>query len=111
MQVGANVDRIRGVDGAVAFLDVLNLALLIDDKCGAVGKLKLVVEDAVLLRDLACHVAEKREFDANFFGECGVGGRSVNADAQNSGVLRVDLAGVDTRLVCLQLFRSTTGEG
>jgi hypothetical protein len=57
------------------------------------------------------HVAQKRKFDPDFLGERGVGRRSVNADAQNGGVFEVDLAGIDTRLVCLQFFRSTLGEG
>jgi len=49
MQVGANVDGVRRIDGAVAFLYVLDLALLVDDKRRAVGKLELIVEDAVFL--------------------------------------------------------------
>jgi hypothetical protein len=111
VKVGADVDRVCRVDGAVAFLYVLDLALLVDDEGGAIGKLKLVIQDAVLLRDLARHVAEERKFDANFFGEGGVGGRSVNADAKDGGVFRVDLAGIYTRLVSLKFLRSTLGEG
>jgi hypothetical protein len=59
---------------------------------------------------LPCHVAQKRKFHSDFFGERGVGGRSVNADTQDGGVFRVDLAGIDTRLVCLKFFRSTARE-
>jgi hypothetical protein len=111
MQLGADVDRVRRVNRPVAFLNVLDLALLVHDEGGAIGKLKLVIQDAVFLRDLPRHVAQKRKCDPDLFGECGVGGKSVDADAKNSGLLKVDLAGIDTRLVGLQLFRSTTGEG
>ena len=111
VQVGADVDGVGGINRAVAFLYVRDLALLVHDKRSAVGKLKLIVQDAVLFRDLARHVAQERELDTDFLGERGVGGRSVNADTQDGGVLRVDLAGVDTRLVCLKFLRSTAGEG
>lgn len=111
MQASADVDRVRRINRAVAFLYVLDLALFVDDKRGAIGKLKLVVEDAVLFRDLPRHVAQEREFDPDLFCESFVGRRSVNADAQDLGVFQIDLARVDTRLVSLQFFRSATGEG
>ena len=111
VQAGTDVDRVRRINRAVAFLYVLDLALLVDDKRGAVGKLKLVVQDAVVFRDLPRHVAQKREFDSDFLGERFVGRRSVNTDAQDLGVFQIDLARVDTRLVSLKFFRSTTGEG
>ena len=110
VQLGANIDRVCRIDCAVAFLDVLDLSFFIDDERGAIGKLKLIIQDAVLLGDLARHIAEKRKCDSDLFGECGVGGKSVDADSEYGGVLEVDLTRVDTRLVCLQLFRSTTGE-
>jgi hypothetical protein len=111
VQVGADVDRVRRVNRTVAFLYVLDLALLVHDKRGAAGKLRLLVQDAILLRHLPCHVAQKWKFDSDFFGERGVGRGSVNADTQDGCVFEVDLARVDTRLVCLKFFRSTTGEG
>lgn len=111
MQAGADVDRVCRVNRAVAFLYMLDLALLVDDKRGAVGKLELVVQDAVFFRDLPRHVAQKRKFDPDFFGECFVGRRSIDTDSQDLGVLQIDLARVDTRLVSLKFFRSTTGEG
>jgi hypothetical protein len=111
MQVRTDVDGVRGIDCAVAFLYVLDLALLVDDKGGAIGKLKLVVQDAVFFGDLPGHVAQEREFHPDFFSEGGVGRGSINTDAEDGGVFEVDLARVDTRLVCLKFFRSTTGEG
>lgn len=111
MQIRADVDRIGRIDGAVAFLDVLNFALFVHDERGAIGKLKLVVQDAVVLRHLPRHVAQQREFHSDFFGEGLIGGRSVNTDAEDFRVFQVDLARVDTRLVCLKLLGSTAGEG
>jgi hypothetical protein len=60
---------------------------------------------------LAGHVAKQGKFDSDFFGEGLVGRGSVDADAEDRGFLEVDLAGIDTRLVCLQFLRSTTGKG
>jgi hypothetical protein len=111
VQLGANVDRTRRINRAVAFLDVLNLSLLVHDKRGAVGELHLIIQDPVFLRDLARHVTEQRKFDSDFLFERRVGRRSVNADPENRGVLQVDLSRVDTSLVSLKLFRSTTGKG
>jgi hypothetical protein len=111
MQLGADVDRIRRINRAVAFLDVLDFALLVDDEGGAIGKLKLVIQNAVFLGNLTRHIAEERKCDSDLFGECCVGGESVDADSKYCGVLEVDLAGIDTRLVCLQFFRSTAGKG
>jgi len=108
---GADVDGVGRIDRAVAFLDVLDLALLVDDKRGAVGKLKLVVQDAVFLRHLPRHVAQQRKFHSDFFGERLVGGRSVNADAKDFCIFQIDLARIDTRLVSLQLFRSAARKG
>jgi hypothetical protein len=111
VQAGANVDRIRWVNRTITFLHVLDLALLVHNKGGATSKLGLLIEDPVCFRNLTGHVTEKRKFHSDFFGERGVGRRSINADAEHRGVLGVDLARVNTSLVCLQFFGSTTGEG
>jgi hypothetical protein len=111
VQAGADVDRVGWVNRAVAFLYMLDLALFVDDKRGAIRKLKLVVQDAILFRDLPRHIAQKRKFHPDFFGESFVRGRRINADSQDLRVFQIDLARVDTSLVSLKLFRSTTGEG
>lgn len=111
MQASADVDGVRWVNRTITFLYVLDLALLVYDKRGAIGELHLLVQDAVFLRDLAGHVAKKRKLDSDFFGESGVGGGSIDADAKDRSILKVDLARVDTSLVCLKFFRSTPGEG
>jgi len=111
MQVRADVDRVRRINRAVPFLDMLNLALLVHDKGGATSKLSFLIQDTVRLRDFTFHVTKKGKFDSDFLGECRVGRRGINADPEHSRVFEVDFARVDTRLVCLKLFRSTTGKG
>ena len=111
MQACADVDRVRWVNRTIAFLDVLDLALLVYNKGGATGKLGLLIQNPVRLGDLARHVAKQWEFDSDFLGEGGVGGGSIDADAEYRSILWIDLARVDTSLVCLKFLRSTTGEG
>ena len=111
MQVRADVDRIRRVNRTATFLDMLDFALFVHDKGRAASKLSLVIQDPVSLRDFALHVAKKREFDSDFLGKRCVGWGSINANAKYRGVFEVDLARVDTSLVSLKFFRSTTGEG
>jgi len=111
VQVRADVDRVGRVNRAATLLHVLDFALLVHDEGGAAGKLSLFIQDAIRLRDVALHVAQEREFDSYFLGKRGVGRRSINTDAEDGGVVEVDLARIDTRLVSLEFLRSTTGEG
>ena len=121
MQVRANGQGVIGIDGAVAFLDVLNDAVLVDDDVGALGPfvgfvrgilLRVVgFQDPVFLEHFLVHVAEEGKLDANLLGEGRVGRGRINADAENFRVVQVDLAGVDSRLDRLELLRSTTGKG
>jgi hypothetical protein len=90
---------------------MLYLALFVHDEGGATRKLSFLVQDSVSLCDFALHVAKEREFDSDLFCERGVGRGSINTDAKYGGVFEVDLARVDTSLVSLKFFRSTTGEG
>src|SRR6266705_6680749 len=62
LQIGAQIDGVGRIDGSAAFGDLLNAALFIQDEGRAIGKLRFVVEDAVLLEDLALHVTQQREF-------------------------------------------------
>ena len=111
MQAGADVDRVCWVNRTIAFLHVLDLALFVHNKSGAARKLGLLIQNPICFGDLARHVAKKRKLDSDFFGESGVGGRSIDADAKYRGILEVDLARIDTSLVCLKFFRSAAGEG
>lgn len=110
MQIGANVDRVGRIDGAVAFLNVLYFPLLIDHEGCPAGELGLFVEDSISLRDFPLHVAQQGKFDSDLFREGGVGRWSVDADAKDFGVIQVDLSRVDTSLVSLKFLGSTGGE-
>jgi hypothetical protein len=87
VQIRADVDRIRRINRTAAFLNVLYLALLVNDEGRAARKLSFLVEDSVRLRDLALHIAQEGEFDSDFLGESGVRRRSVDADAENRSVV------------------------
>src|SRR5216684_6192554 len=58
-QVRTEVNRVCRVDRTTAFLDVLNLSLLVHDESGAVRKLGFIIEDAIGLRHFSLHVTEK----------------------------------------------------
>ena len=90
---------------------MLNLSLLVHDESSSICELGFIIEDAIGLGHFSLHVTEKGKLDTNFLGEGAVGGSRVNADAQNCGVVQVDLAIVDTSLVSLKFLRSTTGKG
>jgi hypothetical protein len=117
VQSGAHGQSSVGIDGAVAFFHELNDALLVDDDVGAqspfIGFIVLVVflQDAVGFEHLAIHVAEERKFNANLFGERGVGSGTINTDTEDFRIRGVNLTGGDSSLDRLKLFRSTAGEG
>jgi len=116
VQGGADSEGRVGIDGAVTFVDQLDDALLVDDDVGAKGPLVGLVlnvvpfQDAVGLEHFAVHIAEEREGDTDLFGEGGVGGGTVQADAEDFGVRGVNFSGGDSSLDRLQLLRSTAGE-
>lgn len=62
---------------------MLNDSLLVDHKGGSVGHWKLGIQNAVVRRDFASEIAQQRKVNPDLFGEGSVGGRTVNADAQN----------------------------
>jgi hypothetical protein len=117
VQVGAHRERIVGIDGGIAFFDVLDHAVLVYDDVGAhspfVGFVLHVVtfEDAVRRKHLFVHIAQQRKLDIALLGEGGVGCGGIHADAENFSVGSVDPSCVDSRLDRLELLRSTTGEG
>jgi len=117
VQVGAHRKRIVGIDGGIAFFDVLDDAVLVYDDVGAhspfVGLALHVVtfEDAVRRKHLFVHIAQQGKLDIALLGEGGVGCGGIHADAKNFSVGSVDLSCVDSRLDRLELLRSTTGEG
>ena len=116
MQVSAHGESGVGVDGGVAFFDVLDDAVFVDDDVGALcpfeGLILHVVafEDAVDRQHLFVHVAEQGKFDVDLLRESGVGCGRIHADAEDFRIRGVDFSCVDSRLDRLELFGSTTGE-
>jgi len=67
-------------------------AFLVHDKGSAPGKLSVLIQNPVCLRDISLHVAKKREFNSDLLRERGVGRRGINADAEYSRIFEIDLA-------------------
>ena len=119
VQGGAHGQGGVGIDGAVAFFDKLDDALLVDDDVGAQSPLVAFVilprvvgfENSVGLEHLAIHVAEEGEGDPDLLGEGGVGSGTIYTDSENFRIRSVDFTGGDSSLDRLKLLRSTTGEG
>ena len=92
MQFGTHGQGVVRIDGAVAFLDVLNQTIFVDDDIGAlrpfVGLILLVVslEDSVGGEHFLIHVAQEGKFDADLFGEGGIGCGRIDANSKNFGI-------------------------
>ena len=105
LEGGAEGKGSVGVDGVVTFVDEADGALLVDDDVGAKSPLIIFVlnavgfQDAVGLEHFVVHVAEQRKMQAVLLGEGGVGGRTVEADAEDRSVGGGDLAW--TARICL----------
>ena len=116
VQVSADGNGGVGVDGGVATFDVTDDAVFVYDDVGAQGPLERVtlflvgLEDAVGREHLLVHVAEQGKLDADLLGESGVCRGTVHAHAENRRVIRIDLAGIESRLDRLELLGSTTGK-
>ena len=117
VQVGADGHSRVGIDGAVAFFDVLDDAVFVDDDVGALRPVVGFVLDVIALEDaiggehLFVHVAEEGKLNVDLLGERGVGGGTIHAYTEDFRVGGVDLACGESSLDRLKLFRSTTGEG
>jgi hypothetical protein len=108
-QPAAGGFRARWIDGAVAFLDVLDLPVNVHNKRGAIGEPEVLHKDAVGLDDLAILViAEERERGVYFRRKFFLGGNIIGADGKYFCVNAFKLC--DTSLVREQFLRSTTGE-
>jgi len=89
VQVGTDRYGSVRVDGAVAFFDVADDPILVDDDVGALRPLVGFLLDVIPLQDavggehLMVHVAEKREINVDLLGEGGIGCRTIHANAEN----------------------------
>ena len=116
VQVSADRQSIIGIDGGIAFFDMLHDSVLVDHDVGAlrpfIGVALNVVafQNAVSGKHFFVHVTEQRELDFSFLGKSGVCRGRVHADPKNFGIRGVDFSCVDSRLDRLELFGSATGE-
>src|SRR5690348_6489521 len=98
MQIGADGDGSVGIDGAVAFFDVADDSLFIDDDVGALSPLEFLAlnivgsQDAVGGEHFVIHVTEKREFYVDLLSKSRVGGGTIDADSKDFRIRGVDLA-------------------
>src|SRR5207244_2103908 len=82
------------VNRRITLLDMADDALLVDDERGAGAEHPLLVEDAVVFDGLAFEVTEEGEGNLNVFGEALVGGRAVNADAEDLSVISFEFGDI-----------------
>src|SRR6185437_6387662 len=98
MQVGANGDGGVRIDGAVAFLDVADNSLFIDDDVGTLRPLEFLAlnvvgfQNAVSGEHFVVHVAQEREFYVDLLGKSRVRGGTIDADSKDFRIRGVDLA-------------------
>ena len=117
MQVGADRQSVVGIYGGVAFFDVLDDSILVDDDVGTLGPLIglalhiVALEDAVRREHLLVHIAQQRELDIDLFCEGRVGCGGIHAHTEDFRIRGINFSCVDSRLDRLELFGSTTGEG
>ena len=97
------------VDGAAAFLDVGDLAILVDNEGHAVGNAHLSDQDSILLGNLAHVVAEEGVAGVQFLFPMFQSRAEIGADGEDLGIILIKIS--DTRLVRGEFLRSTTGEG
>jgi len=117
VQIEADGDGGVWINRAAATFDVLDDAVPVDDDVGAKSPLValtldiIVFEDAVGSEHLVVHVAEEGKLDTELFGEGLVGCGTIHAHTENHRIVRINLAGIQSRLDRLELLRSTIGEG
>ena len=101
VQTGADGYRAIRIDCALALFHVLDDSVLIYYERGAISELLIFVQDAVILGDLAAHVAQERVAEPELLREFAVRGWTIDADAEYLGLFGIDLAAGDTILVRL----------
>ena len=95
------------IDGGRSVFDVLDSPIVIDHECGTIRK-TIGEKNSVVFGNSAIVIAEQREgcFQlASPMFQCGQG---VGANCKNLNIRTLKF--VDTRLVCGEFLRSTTGE-
>src|SRR5438874_1420376 len=75
----ARIGGARDIDRDVAFVNVLNDSVFVDDEGRAVAIAALFVINAVVLYHRVLDIAQQREGDSDLFGKFSVGIWTVNA--------------------------------
>ena len=108
-QTAAGLVGLEWIHCAIAFVDHGDLTVHVDHEGGSIGDADGRIQYSVLLGELAVVVANHGEFRPEFLGPVSEGCYEVCADRQHLRVICVKFS--DTRLVCCEFFRSTTGKG
>ena len=108
-RAAARFRRARRIDGAVALLDVADLAVLVHHEGGAVCDACRFDQNAIRLRHLAIgKIAQERHGDVVLGCELALGRGVVGADPEYLGSGLFEFC--DTSLVRSEFLRSATGE-
>ena len=87
------------IDGDVAFFDVLNDSVLVDNERCTIAEALLFIEDAIVSYDCAFEIAEQRKRNAELFGEFAIGGNAVYTESKNLRIGGVEFGNIS--LICL----------
>ena len=96
------------IDRHIAFVDMLDDSVFIDNKGCPVSVTALFVKDPVIFHDCSFEVAKQREGYSVLFGEFSISGNAVYAETKNLSIIRFEFG--DISLIRLHFLRSTTGE-
>ena len=99
----------RGINRHISFINVLNDAVFVYDKCGSIAEALLFIKNAVVFHHSSFEITEQWKRNADVLRETPVGRNAVDADAENLSIGSFEFG--DISLIRLQFFRSTTGEG
>ena len=92
----------------ISFIDVLNDAVFVDDKCGSIAETLFFIKNSVVFNDSTLEITQQWECDTDVLRETSVGRNAVDADAENLSIGSFEFG--DISLIRLQFFRSTTGK-
>ena len=95
------------VDGTRSLFDVLDSPIVIDHECGTIGK-TVGEKNSVVFGNRAVVIAEQREGCFQLACPMFQRGQCVGANCKNLNIGALKF--IDTRLVCGEFLRSTTGE-
>jgi hypothetical protein len=93
----------------ISLIDVLNDAVLVDNKCGPIAEALFFIKDSVVFHYGSLEITEQWKRDTNVLCEAAVGGNAVDTDSKHLGIGSFEFG--DISLIRLQFLRSTTSKG